>query len=89
MVSAQRVMNLDGTSVAFVSGILPLDALLPSPLPFPLAVFPNFLFFFANATFWLLPRLAMTAAPAEQAVQFRAVWSPGDFRPACSGPHDV
>lgn len=77
---ARRVMNLDGTSVAFVSVWLLTLSCLP-PLRCFVVVFFLPMRHFGHCFLW------QRCAPAERAVWFRAVYYPGDVRLARSNPH--
>lgn len=68
------IMNLDGTSVPFVSVRLLTVSCLPSAVFLPMR-------HFGQCLVW------QHCTPAERAVWFRAVYYPRDFRQSRSNPH--
>lgn len=71
---AQYIMNLDGTSVPFVSVCLLTVSCLPSAVFLPMR-------HFGQCLVW------QHCTPAERAVWFRAVYYPWDLRQSRSNPH--
>ncbi len=76
---AQYIMNLEGTSVPFVSVCLLTVSCLPS------AVF--FFFFFLPMRHFGQCLVWQHCTPAERAVWFRAAYYSWDFRPSRSNQH--